>query len=258
MHLAETIQQKMATDQLHSLSDNELHRLLEQSSSSSLVIDPQDKHYTTGDLISDLITKDIVSRKQKRDLLKVLISDKYLFKNIDTPLSNDVFKRVFALRLIETLIKNDDQLIGFLLSDQIDLISVSLITYLNRETDYRGYLFSDNNAWLQTFTHTANVITTIIRHPQVSIDTKILLSEELLTKYATYPSHFLFGEEIATSKAITYLIKLYPHIEGRVHDYLSAWVPMIEFSTDDDVARYYNHQRFENAFVLSQKIINSN
>lgn len=141
MHLAETIQQKMATDQLHSLSDNELHSLLEQSSSSSLVIDPQDKHYTTGDLISDLITKDIVSRKQKRDLLKVLISDKYLFKNIDTPLSNDVFKRVFALRLIETLIKNDDQLIGFLLSDQIDLISVSLITYLNRETDYRGYLF---------------------------------------------------------------------------------------------------------------------
>ena len=153
MHLAETIQQKMATDQLHSLSDNELQSLLEQSSSSSLVIDPQDKHYTTVDLISDLITKDIVSRKQKRDLLKVLISDKYLFKNIDTPLSNDVFKRVFALRLIETLIKNDDQLIGFLLSDQIDLISVSLITYLNRETDYRGYLFSDNNAWLQTFTH---------------------------------------------------------------------------------------------------------
>ena len=87
MNLAETIQQKMATDQLHSLSDNELHSLLEQSSTSSLTIDPQNKHY----LISDLITKDIVSRKQKRDLLKVLISDKYLFKNIDTPISNDVF-----------------------------------------------------------------------------------------------------------------------------------------------------------------------
>ena len=137
MNLAETIQQKMATDQLHSLSDNELHSLLEQSSTSSLTIDPQNKHY----LISDLITKDIVSRKQKRDLLKVLISDKYLFKNIDTPISNDVFKRVFALSLIETLIKNDDQLIGFLLSDQIDLTSVSLISYLNRETDYRATFF---------------------------------------------------------------------------------------------------------------------
>ncbi|MCH4889957.1 DUF2785 domain-containing protein [Acidaminobacter sp. JC074] len=91
------------------------------------------------------LDKDTLSR-----MFDDLLSDNYIFYNIDKKDETSVYRRTFStLTLNPILCVHEEE--PFLSEDQMDAFRNKMIDYINKENDFRGY--DDIHGWAHAFAH---------------------------------------------------------------------------------------------------------
>lgn len=105
-----------------------------------------------------------LTSSEQYTILKRLLTDNYLFYNINKDKSDSVFRRTFTLLLIDVILSND-LLKNFLSKEEFFDCFQSIIKYVYEEKDLRGYV--ENKGWAHSTAHCADVLTTITENKYI-------------------------------------------------------------------------------------------
>ena len=134
-----------------------------------------------------LILEDYLTAEQLIFLYKSVVSDDYLYYQIHEPNDSDaVFKRSFSALLIQLLLYKDKEH-RFLKNEILSETFPVCVSYLQSETDYRGYVAE--KGWAHAVAHGSDMLAQVVAHPmyhQFASSTNCLqaLKSCLWTEYA--------------------------------------------------------------------------
>lgn len=105
-----------------------------------------------------------LTSSEQYTILNRLLTDNYLFYNINKGKNDSVFKRTFSLLLIDIILSND-LLNTFLSKEEFYECFQAIIKYSYEEKDLRGYI--ENKGWAHSTAHCADVLTTITENKYI-------------------------------------------------------------------------------------------
>jgi len=174
--------------------------------------------------------KELVSEEKMIEIFNTLLSDDYLFYNIDKTDDTSVYTRTFSLLVFNPILTVHEKK-HFLSDEDINKYKDKMIDYLNREKDFRGYT---EHGWAHAFAHWADLtyfftfdlddknhmaksVLDLILDKYLSINIPLTREEDerLSTNIA---SHYIKGNIISLEAFKTWLSRFeeFSHIEGSV------------------------------------------
>lgn len=111
-----------------------------------------------------IIEDDVIPTEVLRDWFHISL-DERLDRGIEYASSDDVFTRAFTTLLL-ALIVHRDATNRFLSEADIDYALRRLMTYVERESDTRGYV--EGKGWAHSIAHAADAVDELVSHPSVS------------------------------------------------------------------------------------------
>ena len=114
---------------------------------------------------SHFICHEFFSHAELEALLITCLSEEYLFCEISSPHTDEVFTRSYTVLLIALIIQFDN-LHSFLSVETIQDVKKKLIQYMNLETDFRGYVA--NKGWDHSISHVSDAFNELVKNPNTS------------------------------------------------------------------------------------------
>lgn len=126
-----------------------------------------------------IFDKQELNLREKKDLLKILLSKDFLFYGIDQGKTNKTCVRSFTLLVINLILASDS-------SFKLNLapVYVCLNNYLSQENDFRSY--SEENGWIHVAAHFSDLLMTICWHKNRDDLRSVKLASLLWQKFSIY------------------------------------------------------------------------
>lgn len=148
-------------------------------------------------------------------ILELLISDKFLFFNIELGETNDSVKRSFTNLIIADILIGDLNNGNQLSSKIISQVAQKLCTYLKLEKDWRGY--DQTLGWVHTLAHSADAFLALAEHPSNTQNTLIEILNSIINyieKRGSAP--FMWQEDFRLGRAVSSLFENIPESDGNL------------------------------------------
>lgn len=101
-----------------------------------------------------ILEKKYFPNQQLSELFDDLLTEKFLFYNIEANDTISIYKRSFTLLLLNPILCVHEEE-NFLSNDQMSHFRTSMFNYIRKEHDFRGY--DKNNGWAHAFAHWADL-----------------------------------------------------------------------------------------------------
>ncbi|EEL49993.1 hypothetical protein bcere0022_26190 [Bacillus cereus Rock3-44] len=139
-----------------------------------------------------LIQNEFLSHDNLEILLTTCLSDDYLYQEISSPNTDGVFTRSYTTLLIGLIIRFDNSH-SFLSQETVQKVKEKLLTYMNLETDYRGYI--QDKGWAHSVAHAADAFNELVHSSHISCSCYEEIAHCLLNKVFTYFSVYHNNED---------------------------------------------------------------
>ncbi|WP_459502331.1 DUF2785 domain-containing protein [Bacillus sp. C1] len=153
-------------------------------------------HYVRDELIyncfSHFIQNEFLSHEQLESLLTTCLSNDYLYFEIHTPNTDGVFIRSYTTLLIALIIQFDNSH-PFLLEERVQEVKEKLITYMQLEIDYRGYV--QDKGWAHSIAHAADVFNDLVHNTHIHTSCYEEIAHCLLNKIFIYSTVYHNNED---------------------------------------------------------------
>ncbi|MGD7044809.1 DUF2785 domain-containing protein [Jeotgalibacillus proteolyticus] len=137
----------------------------------------------------------IESNHLESELLKELLNaclSELIFKGIGEEETDTVFTRAFSTLLIALILYRDHQE-NFLSSSTVATIKENLISYINLETDLRGYIAG--KGWAHSVAHVADAFGGLVKNPKLNTDCYPEILRTLWNKILISKTVYVHDEE---------------------------------------------------------------
>lgn len=156
-------------------------------------------------VLAHLLHDDVIDDLELARIAKVLVSDEYLFYDMQNKTEYSVLTRSFtSLQLVILVYKHNEKSI---LSDEFFIEVVdSFIEYYKKETDYRGYV--EGVGWLHSIAHSADMFTQIVQNESITEGKVIDIFEAIKSKFMIRDYMFNHEEDERSINALEKAIRL--------------------------------------------------
>lgn len=118
--------------------------------------------------------------QELREILHICLDDEHLFYKIGTKGDDSVYTRSFTILLLTLLIarQREDE---FLLEEDLKTLKEKVISYLDKEKDYRGY--DQDNGWIHAIAHSGDALNQLTMCSFVEKDDLIKILDIIRSKF---------------------------------------------------------------------------
>jgi hypothetical protein len=148
--------------------------------------------YTTGAL----------SANEQREMLAMWTNN--LQAGLGEPSGDSVFRRSFSALNLSILAARENAA-PFLSQEEFDKFVATMLDYLARERDTRGY--DAARGWIHAAAHTADVLKFLARSPKLAVPAQARVLAAIDEKCRTFGAVFQWGEDARLAQAIVSLAK---------------------------------------------------
>lgn len=181
------------------LSDDEYDSFLINNISDLEIFDPKIRDELVYVVFCTWILNGYISKKALHEVLTILLSDNYIYFNIDSNLLKYAVKRTFSWLIIAAIIEYDNKS-SFLTKSELRIVLSSLKRYFESEKKYTGY--SLKYGWVHSIAHCADVLLELLRSKNVSDKDKDGISLLIIRIITQTKEYFVYREEERLCKAI--------------------------------------------------------
>lgn len=201
-------------------------------------------------LFCSVIKHQQIKPKKMKKMLLLLLSIDFLFKSIETPISDAVFYRSFSALLIAVLIDSDAKQ-PILTSKELEKVVLTLCAYYVMEQDTRGFV--TYKGWAHAIAHGADVFLSLAEHPLLESENQLIIMLTVLSKLEATKSPLNFGEPMRMMEIFNQLFQKDPSNEERFIRLVTNLNERIKNSLEKNQEnywiRFYNLQQFYNSFL---------
>lgn len=141
---------------------------------------------------SQLILEDFYSDEELKDILTVCLDKDHLFYEVGEVEEDSVFTRSFSSLIIAMILLVNLQR-NFLASTDIEVVSASLLKYLDQERDVRGLVHE--KGWAHSIAHVADALDELVKQPNLSIENAENIFTAIFNKMAFNKDYFHYEED---------------------------------------------------------------
>ncbi|KFN15794.1 MULTISPECIES: DUF2785 domain-containing protein [Bacillus] len=138
------------------------------------------------------IQNEFLPHDQLETLLTTCLSNNYLYREIASPNTDGVFTRSYTTLLISLIIQFDNSH-SFLLQETVQKVKEKLITYMNLEIDYRGYV--QDKGWAHSIAHASDVFNELVHNPHITCSCYEEIAHCILNKIFIYSTVYHNNED---------------------------------------------------------------
>ncbi|MEN1936544.1 DUF2785 domain-containing protein [Paenibacillus sp. 102] len=138
------------------------------------------------------IQNEFLSHDNLETLLTTCLSDDYLYREISSPNTDGVFTRSYTTLLIGLIIQFDNSH-SFLLQETVQNVKEKLITYMNLEIDYRGYV--QDKGWAHSVAHASDAFNELVHSAHITCSCYEEIAHCLLNKIFIYSTVYHNNED---------------------------------------------------------------
>ncbi len=138
------------------------------------------------------IQNEYLSHDQLETLLTTCLSDDYLYQEITSPNTDGVFTRSYTTLLIGLIIQFDNSH-SFLLQETVQEVKEKLITYMNLETDFRGYV--QDKGWAHSVAHASDAFNELVHNPHITCSCYEEIAHCIINKIFIYSTVYHNNED---------------------------------------------------------------
>ena len=186
---------------------------------------------------------------QLKDLVHTLIDEEHLFLGIESPGSDDVYMRAFAVFILTAFVQAHQKQ-PYLSADEISNLKAAVIRYLESEEDLRGYI-STETWWAHCVAHAADVVRDLAGCEELGAEDLFELLEACGKALLTDSTVFIFEEDTRIAEAVLAILKRRLLTERRVAAWSKSLVPEARWTGELPGV----HHRFVNARNLLRCLI---
>jgi len=155
-------------------------------------------------VLAHLLHDDVLEKEELQKIAALLMSDKYLFYDMDNQVEDSVLKRSFTvLQLVILFYKHRKD--GILEEEFFTESVKRVITYYMNETDYRGY--NEEVGFLHSNAHGADLFAQIVQHQEVKMETLEVILEVIKDKFKILEYMFVHDEDERSVTVLEHAIK---------------------------------------------------
>lgn len=222
-------------------------------------LNPEIRDTTVYTLLSRGLTEDSFTTQQKQTILRTVLTQNGLFKNIEQPANDDVFCRTFTALLIAEILASDSRN-PWLTEPQRQLFFNDALSYLPQELDQRGFVA--NKGWAHGIAHGSDLLDAAWCHPNFSAPQSQQALLVIASVFKRQSGFFIADEEPRLAIPIVHAMASQHLSENTLTNWLQAtnnhlWT---DFSFDDLAAdaRLHNWLSFLHHlyFLLPETSIN--
>ena len=107
-----------------------------------------------------IIDEKILTSEECKDLLTTVLSQDYLFYKIGASGDDSVFTRAFSSLVIALLLDANEEGESFLSKDELIKAGDKIVSYLEQEKDFRGYV--EDKGWAHSIAHGADMLAFLV------------------------------------------------------------------------------------------------
>ncbi len=181
------------------LNDDEYDSFLINNISDLGIVDQKIRDELVYVVFCTWILNGYISKKALHEVLKILLSDNFIYFNIDSNLLKYAVKRTFSWLIIAAIVEYDNKS-SFLTKNELRFVLSSLKSYLENEKVYAGY--SSKYGWIHSIAHCADVFLELLRSKNVSEKDKNSISLLIIKIITQTKEYFVYREEERLCKAI--------------------------------------------------------
>jgi hypothetical protein len=162
--------------------------------------------------LSVYFRSDLCPNEIRAQLIELLISDKFLFFNIETGESDFTLKRSFSALTIADLLIGDVQNGLMITPNELSNIAFNLRDYFLKENDWRG--FGEKLGWVHSLAHLGDAFYYLSEHPLFpNSEALASLNSILIHLDKRGRNPFLWQEDFRLGRAISSLLMNLPENE---------------------------------------------
>ncbi|MCF8568550.1 DUF2785 domain-containing protein [Alicyclobacillus tolerans] len=154
-------------------------------------------------VLANLLERESFTVQEWSEILAVSVSDDYLFWGIGQYDTDTVFARAFAI-LIVAVIVEFDAVRGLLRPEQVHQTTETVLDYVRRERDYRGYV--DGKGWAHSVAHMSYALDSCAHHPSTTKEERMAILDSIF-ELATLPAPLSYMEADHLSRVVFRMIK---------------------------------------------------
>jgi len=181
------------------LSDDEYDSFLINNINDLGIADPKIRDELVYVVFCTWILNGYISKKALHEVLTILLSDNFIYFNIDSNLLKYAVKRTFSWLIIAAIVEYDNKS-SFLAKRELRIVLSSIKSYFENEKVYTGY--SSKYGWVHSIAHCADVILELLRSDNVSEKDKKSISLLIIKIITQTKEYFVYREEERLCKAI--------------------------------------------------------
>lgn len=136
-------------------------------------------------------------------LLEVAVSEDYLFWHIGECDTDTVFARAFAILIVAVIIGIDARK-KLLCADEVQHANRTVIEYVRRERDYRGYI--EHKGWAHSVAHMSYALDSCAHHPFTTVEERKEMLDGIF-KLTTSPTPLTYMEADHLARSVFRMIE---------------------------------------------------
>lgn len=175
-------------------------------------------------ILSRLLKEASFTAEDWSNMLATSISEEYLFWGIGQYDTDTVFARTFAVLIVAAIVEFD-VVRKFLSPEQVHQTTRSVLDYIKRERDYRGYV--DAKGWAHSVAHISYALDSCAHHSFTTQDERMEILDGIFT-LATLPVALTYMEADHLSRVVFRMIK----DEQVSPEQLSTWIKRFDLELD--------------------------
>ena len=151
-----------------------------------------------------ILDEELLTKEQLRSLLPVLLDDRHLMFGLGEKDTDSVFTRSFSVLVIPLLL-TAHYTRGLFSADEINMVKVKLLHYLENEKDRRGYV--QGKGWAHTIAHTADAMSDLVLCPETNRTAMLDILEAIREVICVCDICYIHSEEERLVTAAIEIIK---------------------------------------------------
>jgi hypothetical protein len=188
------------------------------------------------DLIYNTLASWILADKFEEDdlkaMLRLLLTEEYLFFKLGESDTDSVFKRSFSVLLIP-LIVNCHRERPFLMPYELRELKVKLLDYLEREQDLRGFVLDEDETgepkgWAYAIAHTADALDDLVRCQEMGSEELLEILNAIRQKAAESKVVFVYSEDERLVTPVIAALGRKVLTPSEVQSWLADFVPLAQ------------------------------
>lgn len=189
-------------------------------------------------LAHTLIESQTLTIEQIKEMLKLLLSEDYLFYHIEEVDEDGVFKRSFSVLVIACILYHHNQLEKKPLTEEEVLqIFDKTLDYTKREKDMRGYV--EVKGWAHSTAHTADLLDELACCSTIAYPHLLQLLKAIKEKICQHHMTYIDNEDERLVRAVQSILER----KMISHDDFNNWLYSFEEEIEKDFmkGRHINH-----------------